>query len=242
MIAPELVLAQWAAGMAAALFVVAQWRVTSPGYAWTVSSVAALLALGAWQLGGGSVPALIVLVGVVVVGLAASMLFKLRDRWSDAAFHGVAAIAGLVAVVQIAAADPGAVGTPVAVLRGLAGAAFLGAVTDAMVLGHWYLIDPKLPKSAIKRLNLIAAGALAFDVAVVLVPPQSIVSTLSTGRVLYLVAWVGLCVFTGVLIGLVSRALRVAGYASVMSATGLLYVATMVCFAAVVVARLAVAP
>jgi hypothetical protein len=240
--APDLVLAQWAAGMAAALFVVGLWRVTSPGYAWTVSAVAALLALGAWQVGGATVTALPVLAAVVAAGLAASMLLRVRHRWSDALFHGLAAVAGAVAVVQIAAADPGAAGVPVAVLRGFTGALFLGAVTDAMILGHWYLIDPKLPKSAIRRLNVIAAGTLALDAVAVVVPPQSIVSTLSTGRVLYLVAWIGLCTFTGVLIWLVSRALRVAGYASVMSATGLLYVATMSCFAAVVVARLAVTP
>ena len=38
-----------------------------------------------------------------------------------------------------------------AVLRTLVGAAFLGAVTDTMLLGHWYLVQPGLPAVAAHR-------------------------------------------------------------------------------------------
>ena len=36
--------------------------------------------------------------------------------------------------------------------RSLAGAAFLGAVTDAMLLGHWYLVQPGLPRRLLNEL------------------------------------------------------------------------------------------
>ena len=45
--------------------------------------------------------------------------------------------------------------TWLAVARLLAGAAFLGVVTDAMLLGHWYLVQPGLPR---RLLNELVAG------------------------------------------------------------------------------------
>ncbi|HEX2274205.1 MAG TPA: hypothetical protein VHG90_10070, partial [Acidimicrobiales bacterium] len=50
----------------------------------------------------------------------------------------VAPVIGAVGLVA-AALDAGGPAT-LAVVRTLAGAAFLGAVTDAMLLGHWYLV------------------------------------------------------------------------------------------------------
>ena len=40
----------------------------------------------------------------------------------------------------------------VSLLRTLVGAAFLGAVTDAMLLGHWYLVQPGLPRRLLHEL------------------------------------------------------------------------------------------
>src|SRR6478735_6360796 len=52
---------------------------------------------------------------------------------------------GLIGLVA-AALDTDA-NAAVALVRTLAGAAFLGAITDAMLLGHWYLVQPGLPRS-----------------------------------------------------------------------------------------------
>ena len=41
----------------------------------------------------------------------------------------------------------------VALIRTLAGAAFLGSVTDAMLLGHWYLVQPGLGRAPLHELN-----------------------------------------------------------------------------------------
>ena len=37
-------------------------------------------------------------------------------------------------------------------LRTFVGAAFLGAITDAMLLGHWYLVQPGLPRRLLNEL------------------------------------------------------------------------------------------
>ena len=47
-----------------------------------------------------------------------------------------------------------------AVARLLVGAAFLGAVTDAMLLGHWYLVQPGLAAGAAARAGPLDRGAL----------------------------------------------------------------------------------
>ena len=54
---------------------------------------------------------------------------------------------GLVAA-GVAAGGPDAL----AVARVLVGAAFLGAITDAMLLGHWYLVQPGLPRGPLHEL------------------------------------------------------------------------------------------
>ena len=59
-----------------------------------------------------------------------------------------------------------------AVARLLVGAAFLGSITDAMLLGHWYLVQPGLPAPACST-SWCAAVTIVwpFEVAVLLVRP-----------------------------------------------------------------------
>ncbi|HWW53140.1 MAG TPA: hypothetical protein VNY84_05195, partial [Acidimicrobiales bacterium] len=54
----------------------------------------------------------------------------------------IAPVIGMVGLVAAALADGGP--HPLAVARTLVGAVFLGAITDAMLLGHWYLVQPGL--------------------------------------------------------------------------------------------------
>ena len=57
-----------------------------------------------------------------------------------------------------------------AVARTLAGAAFLGAVTDAMLLGHWYLVQPGLGRGRLNELVRWATIVWPFEVAALLWP------------------------------------------------------------------------
>ena len=75
----------------------------------------------------------------------------------------VAPVIGTLGVLA-AAVDAGGP-LPLATLRFLVGAAFYGAVTDAMLLGHWYLVQPGLGAGpagrarALDRVDLAVRGA-----------------------------------------------------------------------------------
>ena len=55
--------------------------------------------------------------------------------------------------------------------RLLVGACFLGAVSDAMLLGHWYLVQPGLGRDPIRELVKAVAVLWPFELVVYLIPP-----------------------------------------------------------------------
>src|SRR5205823_10867438 len=58
-----------------------------------------------------------------------------------------------------------------AVARTLVGAAFLGAVSDAMLLGHWYLVQPGLGRRPLLELVKWTAWVWPVEVGLLLLPP-----------------------------------------------------------------------
>ena len=54
---------------------------------------------------------------------------------------------GLLAAALDAGGNPA-----VAFVRTFVGAAFIGAITDAMLLGHWYLVQPGLPRRLLNEM------------------------------------------------------------------------------------------
>jgi hypothetical protein len=148
----------------------------------------------------------------------------------------------LIGVVGLVAAGLDAGGNPlVAVLRTLVGAAFLGAITDAMLLGHWYLVQPGLPRRHLNDLVRAVLWVLPLEV-IVMVLPVGMIAVL-TGDVDD--GWNGVlgwfwvaCVVTTAALCLVTRAaLRERYYSAVMAATGLLYLAILTAFGTDLVAR-----
>ncbi len=121
------------------------------------------------------------------------------------------------------------------------GAAFLGALTDAMLLGHWYLTQPGLPRAPIEELVKISAPIWVLEV-IGLLWPIGMVSVLSGsvddgyGGILAWM-WALSAASTGVLIGVTWLALRERSYSAVMAATGLLYLAILTGFGTDVLAR-----
>ena len=75
-------------------------------------------------------------------------------------------MAPLLAIPGLVAASYDAGGNLfVSLLRTFAGAAFLGSVTDAMLLGHWYLVQPGLPR---RHLNdLVRALGFVWPVEII---------------------------------------------------------------------------
>lgn len=128
-----------------------------------------------------------------------------------------------------------------AVMRTLVGAAFLGAVTDAMLLGHWYLVQPQLGRGPVGELNGWLIRLWPVEVAVLLWP-TGMVSVLSGavddgyGGILGWF-WAACAVATLALAFVTRAALRERAYSAVMAATGLLYLAILTAFGTDLVAR-----
>ena len=146
---------------------------------------------------------------------------------------------GLIAcvVAGIDAADPAWLG----VARVVVGALFLGAVTDAMLLGHWYLVQPGLARGPLNELVKWTTALWPFELLVLLLP-TGMVSVLNgtiddgfAGQLGWF--WVASTTATIILLFVTQAALRERQYAAVMAATGLLYLAILMAFSMDLVAR-----
>jgi hypothetical protein len=151
----------------------------------------------------------------------------------------IAPVIGALGLIAAALADGGA--APLAMARTLIGSAFLGAVTDAMLLGHWYLVQPGLGRGPIDELNRWLAIIWPFEVGVLLLPPGMV--SVFTGRIddgyngLLGWFWVA-CALATIILSYVTRAaLKERAYSAVMAATGLLYLAILTAFGTDLVAR-----
>ena len=156
----------------------------------------------------------------------------------------VAPIAGAGAILACAATVGGPY--PLAAYRLLVGAAFLGVLTDAMLLGHWYLTQPGLPREPIRELVRWAAPIWVLEV-IGMLWPVGMVSVL-TGSIsdgyggILAWMWAISAASTGVLVLVTWLALKERSYSAVMAATGLLYLAILTGFGTDVLARALLAP
>jgi hypothetical protein len=156
----------------------------------------------------------------------------------------LAAAAGFVGVLGAAAA----VGGPYALsaIRLVVGALFLGVLTDAMLLGHWYLVQPGLARDPIKQMVALAAVVWPFEVAAYLWPVgmvQVLDGTIDDGfDGLLGWMWAVSAITTIALIGATWLALRERYYSAVMAATGLLYLAILTAFGTDLIARAVLTP
>lgn len=151
-------------------------------------------------------------------------------------------MAPAIAAVGLVAAGVAAGGPHVlAVVRTLVGAVFLGAVTDAMLLGHWYLVQPGLARAPLNELNAWVGWTWPAEI-LALLWPTGMVSVLD-GRIddgykgLLGWFWVACAATTIVLVVVTRAALKERAYAAVMAATGLLYLAILTAFGTDLVAR-----
>ncbi|HVF74430.1 MAG TPA: hypothetical protein VM938_05230 [Acidimicrobiales bacterium] len=151
----------------------------------------------------------------------------------------VAPVIGAVGLVAagIAAGGPDAL----AVVRTLVGAAFLGCVSDAMLLGHWYLVQPGLGRGPLSELNRWLAWIWPFEVAALLWPVGMVSVFNGTIDDSYngLLGWFWIaCAATTLILTFVTHAaLKERAYSAVMAATGLLYLAILTAFGTDLVAR-----
>lgn len=212
-LSPSLILTTWAAGLAGVAAVVAWWRIVGPGFIWLAASVTVLFG-GIGAISGGGWAAWVAT--SLVLG---AIPLATRDRMFPAVLFGGAAVFYLAAAVP----DGSLVGS-------LTGAATLGGITGEMLLGHWYLIDPTMPRWALKRLIAVGGAGMVLDGVFVLVEG-------GFDRDVIGWAFLLLAVTTVVLSTAVWFALNEPSYPGVMAATGLSYLAILTAAGAVVAGR-----
>jgi hypothetical protein len=167
----------------------------------------------------------------------------MTPRWEGVNFPPhldlVAPTIGLVGLVAagVHAGDPVAL----SVVRTLVGAAFLGSVSDAMLLGHWYLVQPGLARGPLLEMVRWVGIVWPFEVAAMLWPTGmvSVINGSIDDGYAGLLGWFWVaCAITTVVLVVVTRAaLKERAYSAVMAATGLLYLAILTAFGTDLVAR-----
>jgi hypothetical protein len=203
--------------------------------AWTAGTavVGAVTSLWGQQIQPGHFK----VIWLVTAGLAIAAGFGFRPAWV------VAGLALLAFVWTLRSAGPemgiGAAGVSVGALAAgapvyaFAAAALLGTVTNAMLLGHWHLNQPRLGTAPIARLVWALWGALvAFVAATGVVAISGTEGIASLGAVVAL----AFAVFCMVLTAMVHHLVRTR---SIMSATGILYLEILLCLVAAFTGALA---
>lgn len=169
-----------------------------------------------------------------------------RERFEPSKPVGWAASAAGVASIGLAAAYVqlptwGYLGTALSLL---AGAGSLGAVSMAMILGHWYLVTPRLPERPLNRLTLVLLLLLVVQTALVtlniFVPARYVPSAVENpefGLAQNPIFWLRLGVGLLLPLALAYMAWQSSIIRAMMSATGLLYIAMGGVLAGEVLAR-----
>ena len=234
-----LVLAETVAGGLALVFVTPLWNEVRRGFFVLTCSILALFSAAVWgSVSAGRVTgddagawSLRLALALTFVLLAVVVLLLVR-RGNWARFVGYAAAP--LAVGMLGAMAGTADGSwLVAFLQLLAGAAFLGAVLDGLLLGHWYLTDRGLTRTPINRYtNLLLVGVALEASALVLggfgpteATPEFNPLLTSAG----LASWIALgMVAATALIGVMIRiTLRGPRASAVQAATGFFYLAVI---------------
>lgn len=212
---PRLIVIAWAAGLALVAGLVAMRQIVGRGFSWLTAGTAAAIGLagvfadGAWWARAGLL--------LLVIGL----IWAANRPFSGLLFT----LAGVCLVVE-AALQTGWI-------PALTGSLALGGVTGEMMLGHWYLVDPRLPRSALRVLAVAGIVGLIADGAML------VAAGFPEGGVV--VAYWVLSVTSIVLMIAVIAALRYPAYSGVMAATGLSYLAVLTTLGAVFLGRALVA-
>ena len=161
---------------------------------------------------------------LVVAFAAGSVAYLVASlaRWPRAGIAVLTGVVGLAALVVLAAAG-GTRSAPAFAGQLVLAALALGAVNAAMLLGHWYLVTPRLSPAPLRRMmwllvaTLLLQGA-AFALSIVAVGTAPLEGGIGWLTWLRLGVGVGLPLVATVLAILASRA------PSLQASTGLLYI------------------
>ncbi|MFM7308359.1 MAG: hypothetical protein ACKO2Q_10355 [Actinomycetota bacterium] len=230
------VMLQWASGGMLFLWFTMRSGEISIGYGKLLRGVYAALALIGAALGF----AFGVIIGREIAAMALAALavasFARRDNTIDL----LGAAVGLLGVM-LASLGTDHPDDALWLARLLVGAVFLGAVSDAMLLGHWYLVQPGMPRKLLNQLTNVLLVVWPLEIAAFLVP-TGMISVLNgtvddgwNGVLGWF--WLACASLTGVLAWFTRAALRERSYSAVMAATGLSYLAILTGFGTDLIAR-----
>ena len=241
------VLLQWAGGGLLFLWVTTRGRQVGVGYGWLLRSIFGVMAIGAAIVGfrSGSVPVREAAAVLTAAAAAVALIVSIVRRGDLATIPPALDLIGpiVAAIGLLAGALDAAAGasTGLSVLRVFVGAAFLGAVTDAMLLGHWYLVQPGLPRRHLNELVRLLGFVWPVEVIAMLLPTGMVsvwtgaVDDGWNGQLGWF--WGASALSTIVLVFVTRAALRERYYSAVMAATGFLYLAILTAFGTDLVAR-----
>lgn len=209
---PRFILLAWGAGLALVGGYVSLARVVGPGFTWLASGTSALVSVAA-AIGGGATWARVGFLGLLVGAAIAR---------NQVAAGVVLTSAGFALLVEAALVGGW--------LPALTAASALGGVTGEMLLGHWYLIDPRLPRWTLRSLAVAGIVGLTLD-GLALGSTGGFPAGGGT-----LVFWMLLATSVVLIVGVIG-ALRYPAYSGVMAATGLSYLAVLTTLGAVFLGR-----
>ena len=223
----------WAALSAGTLLVVGVTELlggTTPGYrlfmAWLLAAFAAVLLLSELNLPEGTALAetdgtrrLLVLAFAAVT---AGYLIASMARWPRAGLAIAGGLIGVLALATLAAGSPTFSPLLFSVQLALAALA-LGAVNAAMLLGHWYLVTPKLSPTPLRRMMWLLLAALLLQVVIFVIAVVAVSSGPLGGPIGWL-TWLRLAVGILLPIGITVLAILASRAPSLQASTGLLYI------------------
>jgi hypothetical protein len=242
-----------AMGAIAMVVALRRWTDATPGYlGFTAGTAAVLAGLTAFLDGSLPVPVNLAVatpgaeldqarrIGLIVFTIVV-VLETIALRRGHGHRLGLVAVAAGLATIAFAALGWGSASLPAPIIAAqlLVLSAVAGGVLAAMILGHWYLVTPKLTEGPLILAIRLLLAALVVQLAVFVVSVALGLGTQApfaalTGQSLLLV---GLLLGVGIVFPLVltAMALRTARTRSMESATGLLYIDTAAVLAGTIV-------
>ncbi len=249
-----LVLAETAAGGAALLWLSPLWNEVQRGFFKLTGAVLLVTGTSAWgaaaaaSVSGSAAGAWAVwLVAAFAALTLVSLVLLFARRFAAARATGLASVpVSLGALAAMAAA--GTSSAVVGFLQLAAGAAFLGAVVDGLLLGHWYLTDPGLTRTPIDRFTtLLFLGVVLEAIAMLSIGFGSTETSSEFNTLLGMAGLssyiaIGMVGMTGIIAVMIKITLRGERSSAVQAATGFFYLAVITAFTAEVAARVRFLP
>ena len=244
-----LVLAEAVAGATVLLWASPLWSEVKRGFFKLLGGILTVLALLAWlsvdaavigRFPSGDVLRATTATATVATALWTVLLFARQPV--------AARILGLLSMpawlsVLVWMGGAGRQSLALALFQLAAGAALLGASTDGLLLGHWYLTDRRLARKPIDRMTTVLLVSVAVAAVAVIsagftgVETSTVINPLLTAGALAPWIALGMVAATALIAALVKAVLKGERASAVQSATGFYYLAVVTAFTAEVAVK-----